>query len=195
MKGIQSLFLRAKHWQILVLFLVFWLFSYFVGDIYASIWLTSSGVIANTALLLSLLSIAPLWACYLLWFWSMGSFLVRLAGPSRRPSENLFWLSIVYPCFYLVVFTELVQFAHSWWVLLILPFHFFAIFCLLYIIYFVAKCLALAETGRKAVFSDYLVPLFLFWFFPVGIWFTQPRINRLYAKKQDIAASQEPVAG
>src|SRR6266850_1814491 len=35
------------------------------------------------------------------------------------------------------------------------------------------------------------MPLFLIWFFPVGVWFTQPRINRLYAERRNI----EPLTG
>jgi len=50
-------------------------------------------------------------------------------------------------------------------------------------IYFVSKSLVLAETGRPAVFYDYAGPFFLVWFFPIGVWIVQPRINRLYERK------------
>jgi len=53
-------------------------------------------------------------------------------------------------------------------------------FSLLYNVYFVSKTLVQAETGKPASFYDYAGPFFLLWFFPVGVWFTQPRINRLY---------------
>jgi hypothetical protein len=41
----------------------------------------------------------------------------------------------------------------------------------------------LAERLRPVRFSDYQAALLGLWFFPVGIWFIQPRINRLYAKR------------
>jgi uncharacterized RDD family membrane protein YckC len=44
----------------------------------------------------------------------------------------------------------------------------------------VSKNLVLAETSKPASFYDYAGPFFLIWFFPIGVWFTQPRINRLY---------------
>jgi uncharacterized RDD family membrane protein YckC len=55
-------------------------------------------------------------------------------------------------------------------------------FCMLYLLYFVSKNLVLAETRKPASFPDYAGPFFLIWFFPIGIWFTQPRINRLYER-------------
>jgi hypothetical protein len=60
-----------------------------------------------------------------------------------------------------------------------------------YNLYFVAKTLVLAETGKSASFYNYAGPFFLIWFFPIGVWFVQPRINRLYSEKR-IA---EPIGG
>ncbi len=51
-----------------------------------------------------------------------------------------------------------------------------------YDLYFVSKNLVLAETSKSASFYDYAGPFFLIWFFPVGVWFIQPRINRLYGQ-------------
>jgi hypothetical protein len=47
----------------------------------------------------------------------------------------------------------------------------------------VSKSLVLAETGKPASFYDYAGPFFLLWFFPVGIWIVQPRVNRLYSER------------
>ncbi|MES2557188.1 MAG: hypothetical protein V4604_13615 [Bacteroidota bacterium] len=57
--------------------------------------------------------------------------------------------------------------------------HFFSIFCIIYVLYFVAKTLKSVELQREAHFSDYIGDFFLIWFFPVGVWFIQPRINRI----------------
>jgi len=48
---------------------------------------------------------------------------------------------------------------------------------------FASKSLVMVETGRRAKFYDYAGPFFLMWFFPIGIWFIQPRINRLYSQR------------
>ena len=64
-----------------------------------------------------------------------------------------------------------------------LYFHFtyLPLYCLFFDLNFISKSLALAETGKPVSFYDYSGPFFLIWFFPLGIWFVQPRINRLYA--------------
>jgi hypothetical protein len=56
----------------------------------------------------------------------------------------------------------------------------FLIFCILYAIYFNAKSLKSVELQRDVTFSDYAADFFLFLFFPIGIWFIQPRINRIF---------------
>jgi hypothetical protein len=68
---------------------------------------------------------------------------------------------------------------------LILPLHLFAMVCMFYLSYFVAKSLVLAETSKPASFSDYAGPFFLLWFCPVGIWIVQPRVNRLYSGRKN----------
>jgi hydrogenase maturation factor len=47
----------------------------------------------------------------------------------------------------------------------------------------------LAMTGRTVSFYDYAGPFFLWWFFPLGIWFVQPRINRLFANSIPVLSS------
>jgi hypothetical protein len=60
-----------------------------------------------------------------------------------------------------------------------LPFHLFAIFCLFYSIFFVAKCVRSIELNRAAVLSEWIYVFFGLWFFPVGVWFIQPKIQRI----------------
>jgi hypothetical protein len=79
-----------------------------------------------------------------------------------------------------------------WMIWLILPFPLLAMFCILY---FLSKSLVMFETGKRVTFYDDAGPFLLFWFIAIGLWFTQPRINRLYANRRDIAVAQEPAAG
>jgi hypothetical protein len=62
----------------------------------------------------------------------------------------------------------------------IFPFHLLAMYCMLYLLYFVSKNLVLAERGKPASFYDYSGPFFLLWFFPIGVWIIQPKVNPLY---------------
>ncbi|MNL47293.1 hypothetical protein D3C87_1700740 [compost metagenome] len=66
--------------------------------------------------------------------------------------------------------------------LLIIPLHLFSIFCLIYTLYFNAKSLKAVETRKPVTFSDFAGEFFLLWFFPVGVWIIQPRINKIFSE-------------
>ncbi len=59
------------------------------------------------------------------------------------------------------------------------PLHLFSMFCIFYCLYFVAKTFKTVELQRAVTFSDFAGEFFLIWFFPVGIWIIQPRINKM----------------
>ena len=61
----------------------------------------------------------------------------------------------------------------------IFPLHLFSMFCIFYCLYFVAKTFKTVELQRAVTFSDFAGEFFLIWFFPVGIWIIQPRINKM----------------
>jgi hypothetical protein len=61
----------------------------------------------------------------------------------------------------------------------IIPLHLFSTFCMFYNLYFVAKTLKTVELQREAYFSDFVLEFFLVWFFPIGVWILQPRVNKL----------------
>ncbi|MEJ2267947.1 MAG: hypothetical protein P8X70_02635, partial [Nanoarchaeota archaeon] len=42
-----------------------------------------------------------------------------------------------------------------------------------------AKMIASAELKRKATSSDYIGYIFLLWFSPIGIWFIQPKVQKI----------------
>ena len=51
----------------------------------------------------------------------------------------------------------------------------------IYTVYFVAKILVMAEKERKVTFSDYMGTFILVSVFILGVWWLQPRVNRLQA--------------
>jgi uncharacterized RDD family membrane protein YckC len=192
---IASFFLRAKHWQLFLLLVGVG----FVGDfaILSSILATARTPqdFAKTGLLFGAV-MALFMFCMLAWFWSMGSFLSSLVPPALRLKMGFFRLALIYPALYIFVFIAVFQSSTTNPALLaiIFPLHFFAMFCLLYDLYFVSKSLVLAETSKPVSFYDYAGPFFLMWFFPIGVWFTQPRINRLYAQPAAYSMAAEPGA-
>jgi hypothetical protein len=72
---------------------------------------------------------------------------------------------------------------------LIVPLHLFSMFCIIYCLYFNAKALKAVEWQRPVTFSDFAGEFFLIWFFPLGVWIIQPRINKLF----DITSETRPM--
>jgi hypothetical protein len=48
-----------------------------------------------------------------------------------------------------------------------------------YSIYFISKSSVSFTSGTEATFERYIKTFFLLWFFPVGVWFIQPQVNKL----------------
>lgn len=181
MRSVASLFLRAKHWQIFLL-----LFGAFVV---AQMSMMSSIASSTTPenfgqiglLFESVMVIFTL--CFLGWFWSIGSFLGSIVQPALKLKMGFFRFALFFPAVYIPVFMALFQKLNPRVFLVILPFHIFAMYCMFYLLYFVSKSLVLAETGKSASFYEYAGPFFLIWFYPIGVWIIQPKINRLYAER------------
>jgi len=175
-------FLRARHWQIFIL-----IFAAVVAGAVAivrSIDVQGQASLFNKYDVLFLLLNALMMCIFLAWCWAMGSFLNSIAPLGLRLKMRFFRFALVYPALYLVLFAIAFESNKLVLILLIFPLHFFAMFCLFYNFYFVSKSLVTVETGKPAPFYDYAGPFFLLWFFPIGIWTIQPRINRLYAEQR-----------
>lgn len=67
-------------------------------------------------------------------------------------------------------------FTQNFFSMLLPLFVFFGIF---YTFYNVPKSLKSIELGREAVFSEWIIDAFLLFTFPIGVWFIQPRLNKI----------------
>ncbi len=178
MNWIVSFLLRAKHWHLFLLFFGMMLLAQLA--MFSS--MQSATVQDFGKGLLPFFGVTLLFAlCFNGWFWVMGSFLNSIVGPRLRPGLGLFRFALIYPILYLPIFMmsfpqQPAMFA------IIVPLHLFAMFCMFYLLNFVSRNLALAEMGRAVKFSDYAGPFFALWFYPIGVWIVQPRINQLYAE-------------
>lgn len=192
MHWIETRFVRAKHWQIFILFVVI----FAVGELPAMGSFTSalqSPENSAEVLLLTEIALAVSACCYLLWLWSLGSFLSTVVKPALRLKKGFFLFTIICSALYFIASIALIQSLNPGKFVL-LPLSLFGVFCGFANLYFVAEGLKLAETGERASFFACAGPFFLLWFFLIGVWFIQPRINRLYAARQKNAAAAEPVA-
>jgi hypothetical protein len=183
MHVVARFFLRVKHWQIFLL--LFGISSLGNVAIIFSILRTSqsSRILWDSGYLIFAVLTLLFMFCFLGWLWSMGSFLDSIVQPELRLELKIFRVAVIYPMCYLPVFIVLFQSLSVMPLLfvVIFPLHFLAMSCIFYLLYFVSKSLVMTETNKAATFYDYAGSFFLLWFFPIGVWFTQPRINRLYA--------------
>jgi hypothetical protein len=186
-KAIANFFLRAKHWQIFLLLYAAPTIAEFsaVGVISATIrsWhnFGPGGFFFLGVMVLYLL-------CFLAWFGSMGLLFRSIVKPELRMETQFFRFALVYPVLYVPIFFFLVIPDTRVPVWIILPLHLACMVCLFYLLYFVSKNLVLAETGKQVSFYEYAGPFFLLWFFPIGVWIVQPKVNRLYAEKSSTDA-------
>lgn len=69
---------------------------------------------------------------------------------------------------------------------LIVVVHLFCIYSVIYVMNFIAKALKAVELRRDVVFSDFSRDFFLLLFHVIGMWFIQPRVNKVFKKQGDV---------
>ena len=165
--------LSAKHWQVfLIPYGVQFVAPFLVG---------ASQNLQPFLVKIELSLVFTLIASLFWWLWSVANTLQQFIEPSMRVSTRLFKVTFILPIIYLVIAT--IYFAKIGTMPLndpgiMIP-HVISICCFLYVIGFAAKIIKLAETNRHVSLSDYFGEIFLIFFFPIGIWLLQPRINRI----------------
>jgi|SRR5579859_6867020 len=185
MNSIFDFFLRAKHWLIFLLTFgltvvgqIAVIASMIVNPLSPEALFRKLTIVIFVATMLSMLP-------WFVWLWAEGSFLASLQQALFVPNLRFFRFALLLPLLYLCVFFWVFQTTHPVWFLIILPIHFFAMFCILYSMHFVSKNLVQAELQRRATFQDYAGYFFLLWFYPIGIWIIQPKINRFFAARPE----------
>ena len=108
MNWIERLFVRAKHWQIFLLFVAVFAIGHFpiIGNFIAA--LKPPEGAAVTLLLAEIATVPATW-CFLLWLWSLGSFLSALVPPELRLKKRFFLLATLYLAIYAPVSIGLLQ--------------------------------------------------------------------------------------
>jgi hypothetical protein len=182
MKTIEAFFVRVKHWQLFLLIVGVSVLDEVAGVVIMTANDSSTGSWGAAGLAWGFVTAIAM-LCLVGWWWAVGTFLNSTNPETLRLKTGFFQLALFYPIAYICAAGLVFLSPKPSMIAVILPLHFFAIFCLFYVLRFASKSLAMAETGRQAKFYDYAGPFFLMWFFPIGIWFVQPRINRLYSQR------------
>ena len=195
----MKFFLRLKHWQLFALLIGFPIVadSLAVGSAFST-----ADISEGTERLLKIFPMLMLVYIGLFfgWLWSIGTFLTKkLSTSSQNPDDlrtvnlphGLFKGALIIPTLYIAFLcwfvgklmwgnemSELFIMEH---IGLIVTAHLMSTACLFFVLYYNAKALRSVELQRRARFGDYIIDFILFWFFPIGIWILQPRINKVLA--------------
>jgi len=185
-------FLKAKHWQLFILMIGLPFFTQiitilvgFFGDF-------------DTAVYLSPLSTILYLAFFMGWFWSIGSTFHHMVPETVKLNLKRFKSFIIIASVYVILFSTYTQFQAAgiiesdtvsassmlWSFAIIFPLHLFSMFCIFYALWFNAKTIKSIELQKNVSFPDYAGEFFLIWFFPIGIWFIQPKLNKLLKEKE-----------
>lgn len=192
--------LKAKHWQLFLvivgiplIFQVVMMASMMSG--------LASGEAHDLALIFNWMKIFPLIillfaGVFFGWLWALGVEQQQLLPDDIRLNTRLFKVFFWIPAIYitLLVFAMIALFdgisenstgPDPGMILLIIPVHLFSMFCIFYCIYFAAKTIKTIELGRApAGFGEFAGEFFLIWFYPVGVWIIQPKVNRFIDGKR-----------
>ena len=195
---ITDRFLKAKHWQLFVLiFGVPFVFQLtMMGYVIAEVVINSQ---TDPRILFEYMNYLP-WLALIPfgilfgWFWSIAINLQKKIPSDVTMKVKKFKLFFFIPVVYILLFVVFFSFILMETMMtvpdpsigligsllvLIIPLHLFSMFCILYTFYFIAKTIKTAELQRDVVFNDFIAEFFLLWFYPIGIWILQPKINKM----------------
>lgn len=181
-------FLKAKHWQIFMLT--------FGLPFLIQIIMILMTIIGNDPMIM--MNIFPVIMILFLggflgWFWSIGVGLQIKVPNDVKMKVKKFKVFLIIPLIYMLFISISVgsMFNATFtgqepspgmigsMVGIIVPLHLFSMFCIFYCLYFVAKTFKTVELQREVTFSDFAGEFFMIWFFPIGIWIVQPKVNKM----------------
>ncbi|MDW7690983.1 hypothetical protein R9C00_20490 [Flammeovirgaceae bacterium SG7u.111] len=200
-------FLKAKHWQLFLLFFgVPFIFQVLMmGSIFSQIGNDTSEPLL---FIFNFLSIMPILMILMMgvlfgWFWSvvigLQKYLPEGVTIKMTRFKVFFFIPIIYILFFTTSFSIMffnisgivegaseppfdpsLIFAYFG---IIMPLHLFSMFCIFHTIYQAAKVFKAVELQREVKFSDFAGEFFMIWFFYVGIWIIQPKVNKMVAEE------------
>lgn len=187
--------LRLKHWQLfLLMFGIPFILQFFFA---AALAMTPDSMIVFSIIpIIMLLFIVIFFG----WFYALGTNLHKMLPESVKMNLTRFKIFLLIPIIYIATICVFMYFMFNnvsttieplnmrlFGLIfgLIVPIHLFSMFCIFYCLYFNAKALKAVEWQRPVTFGDFAGEFFLLWFYPIGVWIIQPRVNKLFEKNSD----------
>lgn len=167
--------LKLKHWQVFLILTTFFALNIILLESEFKIGIVSSLMFAVISAIITLILVFG-------WVLTIGLFVNRIQDNPYHFRQGILTFAVLSS---LIGYSELnskrlavENFQTPNWIGFILtPLTFFGI---IYTFYNVPKSLKSVELGRKVPFKECFLDAFLLFAFPVGVWFIQPRINRLF---------------
>ena len=193
-----DLFLKAKHWQLfLITFGIPLVFQFLtMGFMMSNFALDSS---PDPAMMFNYMKFFPIMMILFMgvlfgWFWSVAIGLQIKVPQNVRMKVRKFKIFFFIPLIYILLMMLLMAITMNGIMdngtepngifvgsvlAIVIPLHLFSMFCIFYCLYFVAKTFKTVELQREVKFSDFAGEFFMIWFYPIGIWIVQPKINKM----------------
>jgi len=191
----MKIFLKLKHWQLFSLMIL----PFILMEI-ELINIMRNGIDSVMNIIAYPIVMIFSFAIFMSWFYGLGKNLYKKLPESVEMNLTKFKILFFIPVIYIsgiILFAvamafgvKAIQFPDNGIILIIIPLHLLSMFGMFYCLYFNAKTMKSVEWQRPVTFSDYAGEFFLIWFFPLGIWFIQPRINKLFAETQENSADE-----
>ena len=166
----EEFIVKAKAHQIFLSFLTPSIIAGLIPD-----------VNANVVLIKQIFIALP----YVIWIFLLGRSLNQCIPTRYRLNDSflivmLFTFIIIYVPIVMVM--DLSISFYGWAVLIPL----LLIISFLYLFYFASKALTSAEKGKRTSFWDHIGEMILLLLGYIGIWFIQPRINKIYWQNREV---------
>lgn len=191
-------FLHMKHWQIFLSGFVLPLFAYMI-ILLISIFSGNVIYLVLSVVVLNLLMMSVLYG----WQYTVVNSLNKLLPEGTQTNMNLYrWCLIamlgivaVMGIYMMKLFNNLNEVPEAFspvFILLLIPVIIVSFAASIYTMLAFARSLVAVERQAVVFFSDYVVEFILLWFWIVGIWVLQPRINKIFNEDLTPPASNMP---
>ncbi len=202
-------FLRIKHWQIFLILVGSYFFLGIVGAAFIDPFAIDQVGLRNNdpASVIAMfeqmrwvyrLMLIPIFIQFA-YFWSVGLGMQNYLPEGFSMKTTRFKIFIIIPMIFTVIMMVFIVDFMEYMIMLqltqgrvpapvpavfflVIPLYFLSIFGVIHTIYFVAKATKSAEMKSRARFADYVGYFFLIVFYPIGIWFFQPRVNEISSR-------------
>ena len=193
--------LKAKHWQLFLITFGLPMVCYIIMmTVIFSI--LSNERVPDPRVILNFFSFFPIMitifaGTLFAWLWALAVGLQKNIPPGIEMKTGRFKLFFFIPVVYLFlvmigievlvnsIATTMDRTAEAelaWMpgvVAFVVPLHLLSMFGIFHCLYFVAKTIKTVELQRETTFSDFAGEFFMIWFYPIGVWIIQPRINKM----------------